>query len=215
MIAKLNSRLEDLGMFVRGGFHIKPADKVPGRGKTLLLVGNAGSEMFDVMQSWKLDEDHAMDCWSEQTLTKLAIELEADVLFPFGGPPWHPFQQWAKRAELTFPSPIQMLIHPKYGLWHAYRAALVFDGLLDLPEMEGLESPCEGCGRPCRDACPVNAFSDDGYDVDRCAAHMQTPDGVECRQNGCLARRACPVGPTYRYYPAHSNFHMEAFIKAR
>ena len=41
------------------------------------------------------------------------------ALFPFGGPPHFPFQQWARRAEPVHPSPIGLLIHPIYGLWHS------------------------------------------------------------------------------------------------
>ena len=215
MIDKLDETLKPLGMFVRGGFHITPDDHVVGDGKTLILVGNVASPMFDRMQEGDLDDDHPMDRWTEEKLTKLAITLEADVLFPFGGPPWHPFQQWAKRAEQTYPSPIQMLIHPQFGLWHAYRAALVFNDLLEIPKFIDAANPCDGCARPCRDACPVGAFSDEGYDVGSCAKYLQTAEGADCRQNGCLARRACPVGTQYQYHSAHANFHMEAFIKAR
>ena len=48
----------------------------------------------------------------------------AAPIYPFGGPPYWPFQRWAQRAEAVFPSPLGILIHPEYGLWHAYRAAL-------------------------------------------------------------------------------------------
>ena len=37
---------------------------------------------------------------------------------PVRRPPYWPFQQWARRAEPVHPSPIGVLIHPRYGLWH-------------------------------------------------------------------------------------------------
>ena len=215
MIERLEKALILLGMFIRGGFYITDKNKGRASGKTMLLIGNAGSQMFDVMQTEACNDTHPMDRWTEEKLTKLALMLKADVLFPFGDPPWHPFQQWAGLAEEVYPSPIQMLIHPEYGLWHAYRAAFVFDEKLELPAPTLSVHPCDGCARPCREACPVNAFTDAGFDIDACATHIQTKAGIDCRQNGCLARRACPVGVDYKYHPAHATFHMEAFIKAR
>src|SRR4030095_137820 len=41
--------------------------------------------------------------------------------------------RWAMRAEAVAPSPLGILIHPDYGLWHAYRGALAFAERLALP----------------------------------------------------------------------------------
>ena len=73
----------------------------------------------------------------------LARDLGALALFPFGGPPFWPFQQWARRSEPVHPSPIGLLIHPRYGLWHSYRGALGFREALDVPELAAAPSPCE------------------------------------------------------------------------
>ena len=43
----------------------------------------------------------------------LARELGGKALFPFGGPPFLPFQRWAQRAEPVHSSPIGLLIHPR------------------------------------------------------------------------------------------------------
>jgi hypothetical protein len=37
--------------------------------------------------------------------------------------------------------------------------------------------------------------------------------GAACREGGCLARRACPVGDEFRYLPAQARFHTEAFLR--
>jgi len=42
----------------------------------------------------------------------------------FDGPPYHPFQQWADRAEALQPGEMLLRVRPAYGLWHAYRFAL-------------------------------------------------------------------------------------------
>ena len=113
-------------------------------------------------------------------------------------------------------------MHPRYGLWHAWRCALVLPTLCaqdarDLaaarPAATDLCLSCED--QPCLTACPVQAFSATGYDVDSCAGFLHSADGADCMQAGCQARRACPVGVEYRYVPEHASFHMAAFAARR
>ena len=47
-----------------------------------------------------------------------------------------------------------------------------------------------------------------------CANWLTDRPRCECREAGCLARRACPVGREHAYRPAHAAFHMTAFAKA-
>ena len=61
---------------------------------------------------------------------------------PRTGRPWLPFQQWARKAEPVHVSPLGVLIHPDYGLWHSYRGALCFDTrLLPCPSLTGAAEP--------------------------------------------------------------------------
>ncbi len=206
------------GLIARGGFHPGPDDGVPGDPGTLVLVGNAGPDMwraFAAARGRYTDSANPLDDWVRDTLTGIAGELDAAALFPFGGPPFLPFQRWAQRAEPVHASPLGILIHPEYGLWHAYRGALAFTGRLDLPPPGGRPSPCESCAdRPCLSACPVDAFGSDGYDVPACTAHIATAAGTDCMETGCRARRACPVGRDHVYEPDHAAFHMAAFRAA-
>lgn len=220
---------EDRGLSLRGGFHPDDEEAVPlladgRRPGTVLLLGNVDSAMwrsFRTSPEW-LDENQGeaaqgpMDRWSERVITELAADLGAEPAFPFGGPPYFPFQRWAQRSEPVWPSPLGVLIHRDFGLWHAYRGALCFAEKLALPPIEASSSPCESCAdQPCLSSCPVEAFSDRGYDVPRCAAHLKTPAGADCLELGCRARRACPVGVTSRYDPEQAAFHMSAFLRAR
>ncbi|MGB3582460.1 MAG: ferredoxin, partial [Roseiarcus sp.] len=142
--------------------------------------------------------------------------LGALALFPFGGPPFWPFQQWARRSEPVHPSPIGLLIHPRYGLWHSYRGGLGFREALDVPELAAAPSPCDSCrGRWCLNTCPVGAFSGADYDVAACAGHLEGPAGEDCMNEGCRARRACPVGAAYVYGPDQASFTMRAFLRVR
>ena len=80
----------------------------------------------------------------------LAGELGAKAFFPSGGLPYWPFQQWARRAEPVHPSPVGILIHPRYGLWHSYRGALGLGEAHDLPEptavFESMRNPAPDAG---------------------------------------------------------------------
>ena len=204
------------GLICRGGFHPRPADAVPGAAGTLVLVGNAGPEMWKAFSRGRRDEPHPLNAWARRVMGKVADGLGARALFPFDGPPYLPFQRWAQRAEPVHPSPIGPLIHPDFGLWHAYRAALVFAGKLALPPPDARPSPCETCSeKPCLSACPVDAFTTGAYDVPACTAHISAPSGADCVDRGCRARLACPVGRSYVYAPAQARHHMEGFLAAQ
>jgi hypothetical protein len=158
-----------------------------------------------------------MDRWSKSIGDLLAREHGGVAVYPSDGPPYAPFQQWARRAEPLQHSPLRLQIHPQWGLWHAYRFALLLPDCLaadarDLSQPVSGADICLSCdGRPCLAACPVDAFSATAYDVHACAAHLHQPQGSDCMQRGCLARRACPVAPELQYEPAHAAFHMRAF----
>lgn len=179
----------------------------------MMLIGNAGPTMF--RRFWKERAGRDMDGWTRDTVSALARDLDATPVFPFDTP-YPPIQAWARRARAGHASPLGLNIHPIYGLWHAFRAALVFPVEFDLPVPPAAPSPCDSCtAKPCLSACPVSAFTAAGYDVERCAAHVRSPAGADCFNTGCLARRACPVGQTCLYEPAQVRFHMQAFLAAR
>lgn len=158
-----------------------------------------------------------MDRWSERIAWELAEDFDAVPLFPFGGPPHHPFLTWARQAEGLHPSPLGLLIHPQFGLWHAYRFALGFRSVLELSEAVGeAPSPCLACAeQPCLSACPVDAFTGEDYRVDVCADHLIGEGDSVCSGQGCRSRLACPVGAEFCYQPDHAAFHMAAFTESR
>ena len=219
----VTAALQAHGLRPRGGFHPAPGDGVPalagGRAAgTLILAGNVGPDMWRVFAAapeFGRDPD-PLDRWSERVLGVLAGLWGARALFPFAGPPCYPFVAWAKRAEAVVESPLGMLIHPDHGLWHAYRGALAFAGRIDLPPRDPRPSPCAACAdKPCLAACPVGAFRGAGYDVESCVKHIRAPSGAQCMNDGCRARRACPIGRERAYQGAQARFHMDAFLRAR
>ena len=189
MIPILAAAAEAAGLALRGGFHPTPDDAVPplpsgGAAATLLLLGWTGPRQwpeFTATPEYRDGAPHPLDRWSRRVVGALAAAFGAVPLFPFGGPPFQPFLRWAPRAEPVHPSPIGLLIHPDWGLWHAWRGALTFPERLDLPAPDQRASPCETCAtQPCRVAVSFQ-----------------------------LARCACPVGLPYG--AAQAEFHRAAF----
>ncbi|MEK9678289.1 MAG: ferredoxin [Rhodospirillaceae bacterium] len=212
---QIEQRIASTGLMVRGGFYPDKDDGIPVPCSTLILIGNAGPQFWRAIErEADMTNANPIEDWSREILTEAAKELEADVLFPFTGPPYLPFLRWAQKAEPVFPSPIGPLIHPDYGLWHAYRGALAFGERIDVPPSEDANSPCETClDRPCLNTCPVDAVGSGDYDAPACAGFLAGPEGTSCLSNGCAARRACPLGQDYLYTPAQAGYHMNAFLK--
>jgi hypothetical protein len=207
------------GIALRGAFHSMAEDGVPTGPGTLVLLGFIGRGQWrGFAASLEASDGRAnpLDRWSRRVIGGLATDLGATALFPFGGPPWLPFQRWAMKAEPVHRSALGMLIHPDWGLWHSYRGALAFAERLALPARVDRPSPCDSCAtKPCLTACPVGAFTPERYDVDACAGHLRSPRGTDCLELGCRAREACPVGADHRYERDQAGFHMRAFLASR
>ncbi|CAN5456419.1 4Fe-4S dicluster domain-containing protein [soil metagenome] len=194
-----------------GWFTPAPGDGVPQEARFVILIGNAGPQMFRRFARERDPFRDTMDEWCRTVIGTLARDLDATAAYPFDKPPL-PFLTWARRARAGFVSPLGLNIHPRYGLWHAFRAALLFPVEFDLPVTSTGNHPCEVCAeKPCLSACPVGAFSDRGYNVAACATHIASPAGQVCMDDGCRARVACPVGTAFRYEPSQMKFHMRAF----
>jgi hypothetical protein len=226
-ISELSAALQPHGILVRGGFALTEEDEQglagfadlasPKRGRSLLLIGNAGAPLYDAFfAAGETAGCNPLDDWTRRIVLPIAAQFGARAGFPSDGPPYLPFQRWAMRAEGVKPSPLGVLIHPEFGLWHAYRAALVFDQALDLPQAPFSAHPCDACAaKPCLTTCPVGAVTEQAYAVDNCARHVASAGGKHCRSIGCLARRACPVGANLVYPDWAMAFHMTAFLRGR
>ncbi len=218
---QLRAALGVHGVFVRGSlsFHEGEGplltDGTPARG--VVLLGNIGGSIWPAFSKW-LDmpvnrtRKNPLDDWSKAIIRPVASGLAATAYFP-SDPPWQPFQRWAMQAERLKASPLGILIHPDYGLWHGYRGALGFaDALAGMEVSPFSPHPCDLCvEKPCLAACPVGAIAAAGFDLSGCRSHLRTPQGqVGCMAGGCLARNACPVGANYRYPAEQLAFHMAA-----
>ena len=213
--------IERAGLVPRGAFKLEDGERVGELAdmRTIVLAGMVGREGWNAFAASPEASDglaDPLDRWSRRLIESLAGELGAKALFPFGGPPFLPFQRWAQRAEPVHSSPIGVLIHPYYGLWHSYRGALGLSEELAVAEPAPGLSPCETCsGRWCLKTCPVGAFSEAGYDVAACAGHLRSAAGGDCMAEGCRARRACPVGAEHAYGAEQASFLMRAFLRGQ
>ncbi len=212
------------GLILRGGFAFGAGEAAPDGpdgqpARAVLLIGHGGGTIWPHFSAWRdrqpADLKNPLDTWSREMIGAVADGIGARAVFP-SDRPYLPFQQWAMRAEGLKPSPLGILMHSRFGLWHAYRGALLFSGVPALAEAEKTIHACDLCdGKPCLNACPVDAFSPEGFEVDLCRAWLDGPEGADCLSCGCKARLACPLGVEYRYDPAQTAFHMAAFHRAQ
>ena len=85
-----------------------PDDDLPKGTQTLLLLGPgspASGRIFTAQPEWQDGAPDPMDRWSRRVIGRIACDLGAKALFPFGGPPHRPFYTWALRTGRVHASP--------------------------------------------------------------------------------------------------------------
>lgn len=221
------ARLSSCGFDLRGGVSFsserdRPFDREGKPAAAVLLIGNAGAGYWPHFGAWRAQQaanmSNPLDTWSAEIIGSVASRFGARAVSP-SDRPYLPFQQWAMRAEGLRPSPLGILMHPQYGLWHAYRGALIFGAGSVADEVRVMnQAPadpihlCDLCiEKPCKKACPVGAHAGEGFAHQSCLAHLRSAAGAECCEQGCFDRNACPYGTEYRYPADVQAFHMAAF----
>ena len=188
-------------------------DLPPGT-KTLLLLSPHEPAFWPAFQTSPEYLDGArdpMDRWSTRVIGDWAADIGGTPLFPFGGPPYHPFIAWALASGQVHQSPVGMLVHPTAGLYISFRGAIALTEPVELPA--DCPHPCNSCAdQPCRTSCPADAFALGIYDVPRCRNYLRSEAGYDCMSKGCAVRRACPEGKFHGRVTEHSAFHMSYFL---
>ena len=185
--------------------------------RSVVLVGNIGGSIWPHFSRWQqgYDGPDPLDTWSKSLILPLAQALGATAYFP-SDPPYQPFQQWAVRAEDLRPSPLGILLHRRYGLWHGYRGALGFSFEIGSAQVEDEADPgqADGWEEACAAACPAVAVTAEGSDAPRCQRYLSSAAGeATCMADGCAVRNCCPVGAEYRYPEDQLRFHMAALTR--
>jgi hypothetical protein len=213
-LAGLRARLAPHGLEPLGGFAPEPDEEgLPKGTRALVLLGPAQPGFWPLLTAapeWRDGAPDPVDRWSRRVIGRIACDLGAKALFPFGGPPWHPFYAWALRTGRIWDSPVRLLLHEGQGLWVSFRGALALKA--PLADLTPGAKPCDSCaGKPCLTACPAGALTGAGYDVPACHGFLDGPGGGDCMAGGCLVRRACPVSQGHARMVEQSAYHMRQF----
>ncbi len=206
-LAQIASEGARADLRVLGGFHEG--------GETILMLGpdepNGFWARFCESPEARDGQPNPMDRWSKRVITALADQFGVQAVFPFGGPPYHPFFTWALQTQRIHQSPVKFLVHDEAGRWDSFRGALRLSTRIEQPAPPA--HPCEACvEKPCLTSCPVGAMSGDNYDVPACKSYLASDEGTTCMAAGCRVRATCPISQSWGRVDAQSAFHMAAFL---
>ncbi len=207
------ARKQSLDVF--GVLAANSADPVPVGTKTIVLLGPNEPGFwphFTAEPEYNDQMPDPIDRWSSRVISQLAADMGGAAIFPFGGPPYAPFIDWALRCGRVWSSPVSLLVHDTAGLLVSFRGAIALPCALTLAE--AAPSPCDTCSdQPCLSVCPVGALSVAGYDLMSCHDYLDTTPGRDCMDAACMVRCACPVSQAYGRLAVQSAHHMKAFHK--
>jgi epoxyqueuosine reductase QueG len=194
--------------------------------RCVVVVGNGGGAFWKALRvhadshpGW-WQREHPLDDFTREVVERelaappRARGIRCTTVYPFGpdGAALD-FVQLGKAAGLGGPSLLGVLVHPKYGPWIAFRAAMLLDEEIDAPGDAPNFDPCPSCtARTCIAACPVSAVSfPKGWDVWRCLEYRVEVE-TDCAGR-CHSRVACVLGPEHRYPDDELAYHQERALR--
>ncbi len=194
--------------------------------RSIVVIGNGGADFWHTFKAhaagnpgW-LERDNPLDDFTREVVEKeivMPIQTEGVrciTVYPFGsGGPTLNFMQLAMLAGLAAPSIIGVVVHPVFGPWIAFRAALLLDSEIDHPGDAIGFDPCPTCSsRSCISACPAAAVSfPSGWNIPKCLAH-RVEAHPDCADR-CHARVACVLGPDQRYPDDELAYHQSRALR--
>ncbi len=209
---------------------VKPAARaarIDSWARSIVVLGNGGGALWAALKAhaarhpgwWQ--RENPLDDFTRAVVERdvaapaRAAGIRCVVVYPFmNDGPTLDFVALARAAGIGGPSILGVAVHPRFGPWIAFRAALLVDVSLDEPGEAAGFDPCPGCAaRPCLRACPAGAVSfPSGWDVPRCLTYRveQEPD---CAAR-CHARVACVLGPEHRYPDDELAYHQMRALRA-
>ena len=194
--------------------------------KSIVVIGNGGGAFWAAFKKyagthprWR-QRTHPLDDFTREIISNEIVPvvqqqgLACTPIFPFLGEATLNFIGLGKLAGLGGPSILGVLIHPVYGPWIAFRAALLLDVPLDQPGEAFDFDPCPRCvPRTCINACPASAVKfPSGWDIPRCLTHRIEVE-ADCASR-CHARAACVIGPEHRYPDDELEYHHRRALAA-
>jgi len=184
----------------------------------LLLIGNAGNDLWGSLPSAYFDRDHPIDEYSVECVDRVLTHCLPDgngpagkssdrkwqILFPGKSDLGISLQELGSLVGWHHPSPLGIGINAYHGLWFAYRVVVAIE--FDLRKagyavqaQADADSPCLSCdAKPCVSSCPADALNFGNMpDLKACVTHRLQP-ASGCAST-CVARLACPIAPQFKY----------------
>ena len=198
--------------------------------ETVVVIGNGGGEFWkhfreyaEARPGYFQQHEHPLDVYTvavmRARLTPLldATRTQYRLIYPFQffSGLTVSFMHLAQAARLSRPSILGVQLHPRYGPWLAWRAAVLIDH--DLPALPAPAQdfdPCSTCvERPCITACPAQAVSAaQGWGLLACTQHrLRVP--TDCAER-CHARYTCVYGREHRYPEDELAYHQRLSLAA-
>lgn len=185
-------------------------DLEPERYPSLLLTASAGPRFWRLaVTRYPEPESDPVDRHARQTteeITQRQLGLKScRRLYPGDIP--LPLQRLGNWVGWHHPSPLGITIHPRYGLWTAFRSLYGLSEALPTTVFPETSNPCADCQEKyCVTGCPAGAVRDgQPFALKVCGAYRSRPDSP-CAVS-CPARLSCPVGESYRYAEPQMRFH--------
>ena len=195
--------------------------------RSIVVIGNGGGGLWRAFTAhaarnpgWR-ERANPLDDFTLDVIERYVIVAVRDSgvrcvpVYPFmsGGPTLN-FMEAAKLAGLAGPSILGVVVHPVYGPWIAFRAALILDVEIDRPGAARGFDPCPTCtARSCMSACPAGAVTfPSGWDIPGCLTYRVEAE-AECAPR-CHARAGCVLGPEYRYPDDELAYHQGRALRA-
>ena len=201
------------------------ASEIDAGARSIVVIANGGGAFWTAFRrhaahnpGWS-ERAHPLDDFTRVVIEKsvapalCGADPRCTVVYPFSGPTLN-FIELGKAAGLAGPSILGVTVHPVYGPWIAFRAALLIGELIDAPgEAVGFD-PCPGCTvRSCIPACPVGAVGfPSGWDIPNCLRHRVEVE-PDCAPR-CHARAGCVLGPEHRYPDDELAYHQMRALRS-
>ncbi|MGH7907971.1 MAG: hypothetical protein ACREP6_15210 [Candidatus Binataceae bacterium] len=192
------------------------------RARSIIVIGNGGGALWAAFQAhcdshpgWR-QRENPLDDFTRVLIEERIIPplrsrgAEVVPVYPFiSQSPNLNFMELGRISGLGGPSILGVLVHPVYGPWIAFRAALLVDTEVDEPGPALGFDPCPRCAtRACIPACPAAAVAyPAGWEIPRCVRYRVEAE-PDC-SDGCHARLECVLGPQHRYPGPELAYHQK------
>jgi epoxyqueuosine reductase len=203
------------------------AGAIDSTARSIIVLANGGGALWAALKrhagrnpGW-WEREHPLDDFTREVIERevapaaRAAGAHCTAVYPFmaTGATLN-FVELGKAAGLAGPSILGVVVHPTFGPWIAFRAALLVNEPIDAPGDALGFDPCPSCtARSCIAACPVGAVNfPAGWDIPKCLTH-RVEDEPDCAMR-CHARVACVLGPEHRYPDDEMGHHQQRALRA-